>query len=469
MSKSKKHLKKTTSKKSQPNHLVQINPNVAGIDIGCHSHFVASPIDSGEIEVKEFSSVTSGLQDLSAWLKQSKVTSVIMESTGIYWIPLYELLESQGFDVKLVNARHVKNVTGRKTDVLDCQWLQQLGTYGLLNGAFRPKDEILPLRAYTRERQSIIINRSIHTARMHKTLSTMNIKLSSVVNDITGLTGMQIIRAIVDGERDPKKLAMFRDVRCKKNVKDIEEALKGNFREEHLYILKSNLEAYDFCQKQLLDCDSQIEKTLHRLNPEDDDKKHNQSLQEKSPRDHRTKEGNAPSFDPSEHLKAITGVDLLKVPGIQTNTAVKLISEVGIDMKRWKTANHFTSWLGLCPENKISGGKQLSSKTKPTNNYAAQSFRFAAFALGKSKTSLGAFFRRIQSKHGAVKAMTATARKIAVIFYNMLSKGIEYVEAGQEHYETQYKERVIKSMAKRAADLGFVLVPADYLNAQVCN
>ncbi len=239
--------KKTTTKKSFSYHLSQINLNLAGIDIGCHSHFVAAPIASGEIEVKEYSSTTSGLQALSAWLKECKVTSVVMESTGVYWIPLYELLESEGFDVKLVNASHVKNVTGRKTDVVDCQWLQQLGACGLLNGAFRPEEDILPLRAYTRQRQSIIVGMNIHTARMHKSLAMMNIKLSSVLNDISGYTGMQIIRAIVAGERDPAKLAMFRDERCKKGIKDIEEALKGNFREEHLYLLKINLEAYDFC------------------------------------------------------------------------------------------------------------------------------------------------------------------------------------------------------------------------------
>lgn len=447
---------KTTSKKSLPNQLSQMNPFAAGIDIGCHSHFVAAPIASGEIEVKEFLSITSQLHVMSTWLKECKVTSVVMESTGVYWIPLYELLESEGFEVKLVNARHVKNVTGRKTDVVDCQWLQQLHTCGLLSGAFRPQDKILPLRAYTREKQLIIININTHIARMHKALATMNIKLSSVLSDITGLTGMQIIRAIVAGERDPAKLAMFRNERCKKNIKDIEEALRGNFREEHLYILKINLEAYDFCQKQILDCDRQIEKTLHQLNPESDDKKQDKSSQLKDPRCYKAKGGNASYFDPSEHLKAITGVDLLQIPGIQTNTAVKLISEIGVNMDPWKTAKHFTSWLGLCPENKISGGKQLSSRSKPSANQAAKSFRLAAFALCRSKTSLGAFFRRIQFKHGAAKAVTATARKIAVVFYNMLSKGSEYVEAGQERYEKQYKERVLSKVwqkGQRSLDL----------------
>lgn len=462
--------KNKNMKKNPSNYLEQINPFVAGIDIGSRSHFVAAPVLNAEgkleIEVCEFSSFTSSLREMADWLKECKVTSVAMESTGVYWITSYELLESYGFEVNLVDARHVKNVTGRKTDVKDCQWLQQLHACGLLSAAFRPADKILPLRGYMRQRDNLIKSSSRCVQHMQKAMTQMNLHLSNVLDDVTGKTGMIIIRAIVDGERDPKKLAMHRDPRCKNTQEIIEQSLTGNYRAEHLFSVQQALELFDFYQKQILECDKKIEEALMLLNPTSASKPATKKTEDQEnesnntkPRTYKTKKGNALYFDPSEHLFSLTGVDLTKIPGIEANSALKLFSEIGTDMNRWKTSGHFASWLGLSPENKMSGGKQLSSKTRPSANRAAGFFRMAAFALSRSQTFLGAFFRRIKAKHGAAKAITATARKIAVIFYQMIKEGEEYVEVGMQQYEEQYQERLVKGMQKRASDLGYMLVP----------
>lgn len=467
-----KSLSNQKEKRIKAKYIELMNPYVAGIDIGSRSHFVAAPIISGgshEICIKEFSSFTPDLQSLADWLEECKVTSVVMESTGVYWIPLYELLEARGFDVNLVNARHVKNVTGRKTDVKDCQWLQQLHASGLLSGAFRVADEILPLRSYMRQREILITASATSVQHMQKALSQMNLHLSNVLSDIVGLTGMKIIRAIVAGERDPKKLAGFRDVRCKQPQDIIEKSLTGNFREEHLFSLVQALEVFDFYQQQILKCDKQIEDALIRLTPSQPDSDKTvikSSLRKKrnsksdSPRTYRGQGGNTFYFDPMTYLKEITHVDLTKVPGIEAHLAVKILSEVGTDMNKWHSEKHFTSWLGLSPENKISGGKQLSSKTKTSANRAAEGFRLAAFSLHRSQTALGGFLRRIKIKHGVQKAITATARKIAVVFYSMLRKGAEYVEIGLNYYEEKYKERLLKGLQKRAQELGMVIIPA---------
>jgi transposase len=468
MAKQKKNPDKNLPQKKEPGYLKQINPYVAGIDIGSRSHFVAAPVstatnDDLEICVREFSSFTPDLEDLANWLKKCKVTSVAMESTGVYWIPLYELLESRGFEVNLVDARHVKNVTGRKSDVKDCQWIQQLHACGLLSPAFRPDDKILSLRSYTRQRDTLVENASECTLRMQKSLTQMNLHLRNVLSDITGLTGMQIIRAIVNGERDSKKLAQFRDCRCKNPVDVIEKSLTGNYREEHLFSLRQNLESYDFYQNQIFTCDQKIEQALVELNPVKLEKNKasdkDQDPKSDQPRTSKSRKGNALYFDPLEHLQSILGADVTKIPGIEGNLAVKILSEIGTDMKKWKSEKHFTSWLGLSPENKVSGGKRMSSRTKPSANRAALFFRLAAFSQFRSQTALGGFLRRMKAKLGAPKAITATARKIAVIFYSMLTKGTDYVEAGLDYYEKQYEERVIKGLKKRAADFGFTLTP----------
>jgi transposase len=409
--------------KTNSKYLRQINPYVAGIDIGSRSHFVAAPISCNangdvEIEVREFSSFTPDLEALANWLAACGVTSIAMESTGTYWIPLYELLESRGFDVNLVDARHVKNVTGRKTDVEDCQWIQQLHACGLLSPAFRPADKILPLRSYMRQRSTLVEEAATWIRRMQKALTQMNLHLSNVLSDITGLTGMTIIRAILDGERNPKKLAGFRDSRCRQPIEVIEKSLTGNYRPEHLFSLEQAVESFDFYQRQILECDKKIEQALMELNPDPIKLSTDSSdLPCQKPRTYKSRGSNALYFDPHAHLVSILGVDITKIPGIEVNLAVKILSEIGTDMSRWPTVKHFTSWLGLSPNNKVSGGKQLSSRTRRSDNIAAKFFRLAANSVYRSETSLGGFLRRrrMKTKLDSPKAITATARKIIML------------------------------------------------------
>ena len=458
--KEKRQEKKIEKSVSSPS-FDQVNPHAAGIDIGSKSHFVAVRTLAGEVIIKEFDSFTSDLYELSKHLKENKVTTVAMESTGVYWIPLYDLLEEEGFEVKLVNARHVKNVTGRKTDVEDCQWLQKLHSFGLLSGAFRPVEKIRPLRAYNRQRSLLIESMAIHIQHMQKALFQMNIQLSNVLSDITGVTGMKIIRAIVAGTRDPKVLAQFRSHKCASSLEDIEKSLTGHWKNEHLFSLQQALELYDFYQKQILHCDEKIEEALQELNGGENPRdSNNQSNDDKSPKKTPKSYKNALHFDVKAYLQSITGVDLTKIPGIDGISALKIIGEIGTDMNPWKSAAHFTSWLGLSPENKISGGKRLSSKTKPTANRVAQVLRMAANTLYRNDSALGGFLRRMKARLGAPQGITATARKLAVLVYTMLKNGTEYVEAGLGAYERQYEDRLLKNLKKQAAKLGLSLVPS---------
>jgi len=418
-----------------PKHLEHINRHAAGIDIGSKSHFVAVPLGTDDQPVREFSTFTVDLEKLAEWLISCNVTTVAMESTGVYWIPVFEILESRGIEVKLVNARHVKNVPGRKSDVLDCQWLQQLHTYGLLHGAFRPADEVCTLRAYVRQRSTLVRSAASYIQRMQKALTQMNLQLHNVVTDITGATGMRIIKAILNGERNPDALAAMRDSRCKNTTATIARSLKGNYRPEHLFSLQQAVELYEFHQIKIADCDKQI---LDQLKNFDDN--------------------NEPPVDIEDALIRMSGVDLTSIDGIDTNTALKVLAEIGTDMSRWKSSKHFASWLGLSPGAKISGGKVLGSATKPVANKAAAALRMAAFTLFNSKSALGAYLRRQRARLGAPKAITATAHKMARLVYAMLSKGSAYVDAGQEYYEQRYRSRVIHNLKRKAQELGFELV-----------
>jgi transposase len=420
-----------------PKHLEHINRYAAGIDIGSKSHFVAVPEGTDEQPVREFSTFTGDLERLAEWLISCGVTTVAMESTGVYWIPVFEILESHGLEVKLVNARHVKNVPGRKSDVLDCQWLQQLHTYGLLHGAFRPTDEVCTLRAYVRQRSTLVRSSASHIQRMQKALAQMNLQLHNVVTDITGTTGMRIIKAILDGERNPDALAAMRDPRCKNSSAMIARSLKGNYRPEHLFGLQQAVELYEVYQTKIADCDCQI---LKQLKSFDD-----------SP-------NNMPPTSVEDALVRMSGVDLTAIDGINTTTALKVLSEIGTDMSRFKSAKHFASWLGLSPGTKVSGGKVLSSATKHVANKAATALRMAAFTLFNSKSALGAYLRRQRARLGAPKAITATAHKLARLVYAMLTRGTAYVDAGQEYYEERHRSRVIQNLKRRAQELGFELV-----------
>ena len=446
--KGKKHRKVNTS------HLEQLNINAAGIDIGAELHYVAVPNgrDSEGKDVRHFSTFTADLHKLADWLSQCKIDTVAMESTGVYWIPMFEILESQGFDVRLVNPRNIKNAPGRKTDVLDCQWIQQLHTYGLLQSSFRPENQICELRAYLRQRAMLVSYASHHIQHMQKALEQMNIKLNQVISDITGVTGMKIIRAIISGERNIVKLARMRNERCNNSETIIAKALEGNWRSEHIFALQQAVELYDFYKKQIIACESHIQRHLESF----DDRSNGTPL-EKPPRKSRGS-SNKFKFDARLYLHRITGVDVTRIEGIQAPTALNIIGEIGIDMSPWPTEKHFASWLGLCPGSKISGGKVLSSKTKPSANRAAHAFRLAAYSLQRSKSAIGAFLRRKKAQIGAPKAITATAHKIARIFYNMLKYGTEYVDLGQEYYEQRYQDRVIANLKRKAKQFGFDLV-----------
>lgn len=424
-----------------PKHLQHINIHAAGIDVGSRSHFVAVPEGTSEPSVREFESFTDDLQRMADWLKSCEVTTVVMESTGVYWIPVFEILESKGFDVKLVNARHVKNVPGRKSDVLDCQWLQQLHTYGLLEGAFRPPEQICTLRGYVRQRMTLVRYAASHIQHMQKALAQMNLQLANVVADITGKTGMLIIKAILSGERDPLTLARLRDKRCKNSEETIARSLHGNYRPEHLFSLKQAVDLYGFYQGQIAECDQVILGHLATFDVASDS-------------DKDTK----PPTTIEEALQRMSGVDLTKIDGIDSNSALKIIAEIGIDMSRWKSPKHFASWLGLCPGTKVSGGKILSSRSKQVANRAAATLRMAAFTLFNSKSALGAYLRRQRSRLGAPKAITATAHKLARLVYAMLKHGSAYVDAGQDYYEERYRSRVVQNLKRKAQELGYKLI-----------
>jgi transposase len=434
--------------------LPHLNLNAAAIDIGSTSHFVAVPEGRDTVSVREFATFTADLHALADWLAACGVDTVVMESTGVYWIPLFELLEQRGFEVLLVDARKVKNVSGRKSDVLDCQWLQQLHTFGLLQPAFRPADEIVVLRSYLRQRAMLIQGATTHIQHMQKALQQMNLLLHQVVSDVTGVTGMAIIRAILAGERDPHLLAQHRDPRCKNSPEVIAKSLVGNYREEHLFALEQAVALYDTYQAQLAACDARIAQYLARLD----------KVTEEPPpppdKPRQTPKGNQPRFDARTLLYQFTGVDLTRIDGLEAGSALSLIAEIGTDMSRWKTANHFVSWLGLCPGTKVSGGKVLSSKTKPTASRAATILRVAAGSLHHSQSALGAYYRRMAARIGKPQAITATAHKLARIVYSMLKHGTAYVDAGQDSYERQYKERVVSTLQRRAKALGFELVPS---------
>jgi len=436
-----------------PRELAQVNLNAAGIDVGAERHFVAVPEGRDEVSVREFGSFTADLEELADWLRKCGVTTVAMESTGVYWIALFELLERRGFEVKLVDARRVKNVPGRKSDVLDCQWLQQLHTYGLLAGAFRPSDEICVLRGYMRQREMLVQVAAMHIQHMQKALQQMNLLLHNVVTDITGVTGMKILKAIIAGERNAKVLASHRDRRCRNSATTIAKSLVGNYREEHLFALKQAVELYETYQGKIADCEAAIVGHLANQPTRTDD--------EPPPtiKTHKTRDCIRGAADVRSQLFKLTGVDLFAVSGFGADTLLTLASEVGFDMTAWKTEKHFSSWLSLSPGTCKSGGKVLQSKTKRSANRAAAAFRIAAATLARSKTALGAFYRRIRSRAGAPKAITATAHKLAVIYYSMLKHGTNYIEVGQAAYEHKYQQRRLKGMQKQALAMGYHLVP----------
>lgn len=430
-----------------------VNPHAAGIDVGSRFHVVAVPPGSSPdgADVQTFDTFTDDLKRLVVWLQECGVDTVAMESTGVYWIPTYELLEDCGFEVCLCDTRQLKSVPGRKTDVIDARWLQRLHTAGLLRPAFRPDSVICELRAYVRQRSMLISESSKHIQHIQKALEQMNIKLREVLREVTGKTSMLIIDAILAGERDPHKLASLRQAGCKNNEATIAKALHGNWRTEHLFALRQAVELWRYYGTKIAECDVEIEKLLGML-PDQTDGEPLAGTGKGSSR-----RRNDLHFDGRTALYRMTGVDLTAIEGIDELTALKVLSEIGTDMGKWSSASRFASWLGLCPGNNITGGRRRSGRNRRNTNPAAQALRLAAQTLTRSKSALGAFLRRKAAHRGMKIAIKATAHKLAKLVYSMLKYGTEYVSRSQEQYEKQYHERRIANLKRNAKELGFTL------------
>jgi transposase len=450
-----------------PEPLRVTNPHAAGIDVHAAVHWVAVPPEHAPpppadhppnlpAHVRSFGTCTADLLRLADWLTQCGVTTVAMESTGIYWIPLFELLESRGFTVFLVDPRQSRHAPGRpKSDVLDCQWLQRLHSYGLLSASFRPAEQVVVLRSYLRQRQMLIRYAGQHVQHMQKALEQMNVKLVEVVSDITGVTGMAIIQAILHGERDPRVLARLRNERCKRSQAEIAQALQGNWRAEHLFALQQAVALHAFYGEQLRECDKHLQAQLESF----PDRSQGQPRPPRQQRRALQKRRKDPAFEVGGALYRMAGVDLTVLEGIDEVTALVIVSEIGVDVSRFPTAKHFTSWLGLCPQHQGSAGKIRRRHVRRGAHRAGRALRLAVQACHRAHHALGAFYRRIQARSGAGKAIVATARKLAERIYRLLKYGEEYVRQEVAAYEAAYRERLVKGLARRAAELGYRLEP----------
>ncbi len=431
-----------------------VNPDAAGIDAGSEQHWVSVPPDRDHQSIRAFGTFTEDLYQLADWLVACGIKTVAIEATGVYWIPLFEVLETRGLAPRLVDSRSIGRRNKKKTDVVDCQWIRQLHTHALLDGAFRPNAEMLPLRSFMRQRRMLIDYASDHIRHMQKALDLMNLKLHLVIADITGVSGLRIIHAILDGQRDAKELAAMREPNCKNSEQTIAKALMGNYRDEHLFALRQAVELFEEYKKKLNACDDKIAATLAAFEKKGD----RTNLINKSST--RTRRKNQPRFDARSLIFEMTGVDLTAIDGLEASSVLTILSETGTDMTPWPSEGQFASWLALCPNRWITGGRALAKKPPIIHpNRAAQAFRVAAQTLERARCALGAFFRRIQSRHGRAAAIKATAHKLAIIFYTMLKTRTPYRDAGVDYYEERYRQRLFNSLQKRAATLGFHLTP----------
>ncbi len=458
------------SKLSQPNHslaevrpfagMSQVNPHAAGVDIGAHEIVVCVAGEENTQLVRSFGTYTVDLHAIADWLAEGHIETVAMESTGVYWIPLFETLEQCGFRCHLISSRSLRRIPGRKSDVIDCQWIQTLHSYRLLESSFRPEADLVALRTLLRHRAQLIEHRAPHILHMQKALLQMNIQLSQVLSDVTGETGQAIIRAIVAGERDAYKLAALRNYRCKKDEEEIAKALTGTWREEHLFILKQSLEMYDFYTRQIEACDAELERTYgHVRAGQGGDDMDDQSPLPAHKRKSHSK--NAPKdVHVRKHLKRICGVDLTAVHGISASLAQEIVMESGTDMSKFPNEKHYGSWLGLAPKHEISGGKILKNRVPKTHNRAGQAYRRAAASVMRSDCAFGAFYRRQKARLGPAQAVVATAHVISRVVYRMLKYQVEYEPLSIEEYEKHFREQQIKYLEKKAAKLGFQLAPA---------
>ena len=436
----------------------RVNKDAAGVDIGAVEIVACVSQDESTQIVRAFGNYTVDLQNIGKWLKEHKIKTVAMESTGVYWIPLFEELERQGFECLLISSRSLRRVPGRKSDIIDAQWIQTLHNYGLLESSFRPEGELAALRTLLRHRGQLLEHRAPHVFHMQKALLQMNVQLSQALSDVTGDTGQAIIRAIVAGERDPQKLAALRNRNCKKSVEEIGRALTGTWREEHLFVLKQALELYDFYTKQVESCDMEIERMYALTRPDWEAGK----VKPLPPKKKQSHSKNAPEQKEEirQHLKRICGVDLSVVDGIGVSLAQTIIMEVGTDMNKFPSEKHFCSWLGLAPKHEISGGKVLKNKTLKTKNRAGQAFRMAAQSVKGSDCVFGSRYRRLRARLDNRQATVATAHAIARVVYRMLKHQVEYEELSVEEYEQEYKKQQVKYLKKKAEKFGFQLVPA---------
>jgi len=428
--------------------------NAAGIDVGATEMYVAVPPDRDSQSVRCFATFTSDLQRLADWLKQCGITSVAMESTSVFWIPLFQILEERGFRVCLVNARHVKNVPGRKTDVLDCQWLQYLHSVGLLRASYRPPQTICGLRSIWRHRESLVQIAATHIQHMQKALDQMNLQLHHVISDITGATGLAIVDAILAGQRDPEKLAELRNRQIKASRETVIQSLIGDYRAEHVFVLRQSLTAYRQYQTWITECDRDIERQLETLETKVDPA---EKPLAKSKDRHKPRRNEA-RFDLRNHLYRVFGVDLTAVPGISSLTAQVLLTEVGTDLTKFSTASAFASWLGLCPDNRISGGKIMSVRTRHVVSRLPAALRMAAQSLHRSQSYLGDYFRRIRARLGTPAAITAAAHKLARILYRLITAREAYSESVFAVAERRSQQRRIAHLKKQASALGFQLL-----------
>ncbi len=453
-------------KASRDRGLGVIRSDVAGVDLGAREHWVCGPsTESGEPNVKRFPTTTAGLEALCEWLIEQGVRSVAMESTSVYWIPLYEMLESKGIEAVLVNARQLHGVPGRKTDMIDCQWIQKLHACGLLRGSFRPDEAICKLRALRRQRANLNSECTRAVQWMQKALDQMNVQVHHAVTDLAGVTGLSIVRAIVEGERDPHRLAELRDVRCKKSVEQIAAHLGGNWRDEHLFNLKMALRLYDQLVEMLGDYDAQILCWIKELQPPE--RCAQTPAPHPIPRKERTirTRGEQPL---RTELWRLAGVDATHIDGISPTAALAIFTEVGLDLLSFPNEHHFVSWLRLSPRMNVSAGKPLNKRRNGTGaNRFAHILRLAAVSVGKTQTAIGAYYRRVARRKGAKVAIFTTARKLAVLIYRMLRYGQDYVDEGAKAYDQRFEQRRLKSVAASAHDLGFQLVPITLLTEGV--
>jgi transposase len=440
--------------REQPVALSVQHPHAAGIDVHSDMHMVCVPADRDPEPVRRFGANTCDLEAIADWLKQCEVTTVALESTGVYWIPLLELLESRGFEVWLVEPGQLSHCGARpKTDVLDCQWIQRLHTYGLLRPSFRPPESILALRGYWRQRQMQIRYAASHVQHMQKALEQMNVKLTEVLADITGLTGRRIIEAILAGERDAKVLAALRHDRCKQSEEAIAKALEGTWRPEHLFALQQAHDLYRFHHRQIEECDARLQQELAKL----PDRAQDKPFQRRPAKCGR--KANDLSFDACGPLFKALGIDLTEIEGIDVGTALVILAEIGVDVSRFPTEKHFASWLGLCPRVYESNKSQKKKGPKKGKNRVTIALRMAAQALGTTQSPLAVFYRRIKSRIGGKGAITATAHKLACLVYRMLKYGRDYVKQSMEEYEKKVREQMERSLRRKAAALGFELIP----------